>query len=204
LVSIIATAVQHMMAAGMDQAAIVAAVADMEAQITPPRSKGAVRQARYVERQKASQMTENDVCDDNDAPALSLDKKPPDPKKLNPIPSVCETRARAGDYHRLPEGWEPRKPLPPKTQAKVDQWPPGALGEELAALHRWAANAKNEAGKGRKKDWDAAWVNWIERRHDERYGRERTNGMGRHQPSDGLSATTRAARDVFGIAAGHS
>lgn len=36
---------------------------------------------------------------------------------------------------------------------------------------------------------------------NERHGK--TNGLGRNQPNDGLSATTRAARDVFGLAAGH-
>lgn len=35
-------------------------------------------------------------------------------------------------------------------------------------------------------------------------GQQRTNGMAGNQPSDGLSATTRAARDVFGLGAGHS
>jgi hypothetical protein len=32
---------------------------------------------------------------------------------------------------------------------------------------------------------------------------QRVNGMGRNQPGDGLSATTRAARDVFGVGASH-
>jgi hypothetical protein len=36
---------------------------------------------------------------------------------------------------------------------------------------------------------------------DERNERS-TNGMGRHQPNDGLSQTTRAARDVFGLNVG--
>ncbi len=132
-----------------------------------------------------------------DATTPSLNKEGPQtPKKLNPSP--CVSLSRATDrFHRLPEGWRPTRPLPAKTQAKVDQWPPGVLEDELAALHRWAANAGNEKGKGRKLDWDKAWINWIERRDDEHHGRVRTNGMGRHQPDDGLSATTRAANRVF-------
>jgi hypothetical protein len=90
--------------------------------------------------------------------------------------------------------------LPPATRAKADQWPPGALDDELAALHRWAANASDATGRGRKRDWDKAWVNWIERRHDEHFRRTGSGaeGRGRHQAGDGLSATTRAANRVFG------
>lgn len=108
--------------------------------------------------------------------------------------STAKAEHTRGDYHRLPEGWTPSRPLPPKTQTKIDQWPPGALEDELAALHRWAANASNEKGKGRKLDWDKAWVNWIERRHDDRYGK--TNGRG--AAADGLGVTARAAIAVFG------
>jgi hypothetical protein len=131
----------------------------------------------------------------------SPDKSPPHPQKLTPNPCVRGSRARRG-YHRLPEGWTPERPLPAETRAKVDQWPPGALEDELAALHRWAANAKNEAGRGRKLDWDKAWVNWIERRHDEHFRRigSGAEGARRHQAGDGLSATTRAANRVFGPA----
>lgn len=111
---------------------------------------------------------------------VSFDKESPQtPKKLNPSPCVRVPRAR-GDYHRLPEGWEPTKPLPPKTQAKADQWPPGAIDDELAALHRWALNAKDENGKGRKKNWDTAWVNWIERRDGEQHGKANGNGQRPH------------------------
>lgn len=160
---------------------------------------GAERQARYRERKEADRngvtrdVTRHDVTD-----RVSLDKKEPQtPKKLNPS-RVCETRAR--DWHRLPEGWRPTKTFPAPLQAKVDQWPPGTLDDEIAALKRWAANAEDKNGKGRKLDWDKALWNWLGRRHDERYSQQqRTNGMGRNQPNDGLSATTRAARDVFGL-----
>lgn len=64
----IATALKHMLAAGMPHDAIVAAVADMEASMPAaqsaerPRSKGALRTAAYRERErhKASQSV---TCD---------------------------------------------------------------------------------------------------------------------------------------------
>lgn len=71
--SAIAVALKHMLAAGMPHDAIVAAVAEMEAAVTPVRSKGAERQERY-RRNKASQ---NVTCD---AP-LSL---PPNENNSNP------------------------------------------------------------------------------------------------------------------------
>lgn len=39
--------------------------------------------------------------------------------------------------------------------------------------------------------------------YDPRDNRDEQRSMGRHQPADGLSATTRAARDVFGLTASH-
>lgn len=77
--SLIATAVKHMMDAGMSSDAILAAIADMESKITPSRSKGAERQARYRERNKASQSV---TSDDNvtTTPALS----PPNENNLTP------------------------------------------------------------------------------------------------------------------------
>jgi hypothetical protein len=179
-------------------AAVEADVAIEEARKERKREGNRERQRRYREAHNADNALHGVTGVTNGDSLPAPNKSPPDPQKLTPTPHVCETRAR-GAYHRLPEGWVPTRPLPPKTQAKVDQWPPGAVEDELAALHRWAANAKNEQGKGRKLDWDKAWVNWIERRHDEHYGRHgRTNGVGRHQPDDGLSPTTRAAIAVFG------
>ena len=103
----------------------------------------------------------------------------PVPKKASP-PLVKRERAeRVEGYHRLPDDWTPTRPLPVTTQAKVDQWPPGKFADELAALHRWAANADNARGKGRKLDWDKAFVNWLERADNDwkpRNGTYRNNG----------------------------
>jgi hypothetical protein len=51
-VSAIATALKHMLAAGMEHAAIIAAVEEMEAAASPAKSSAAERQKRYRERKK--------------------------------------------------------------------------------------------------------------------------------------------------------
>lgn len=100
-----------------------------------------------------------------------------------------------GQGFRLPDDWEPRT-LGPDTiagqivAARGHPWAVRAL--ESFRNHWRSANGPN----ARKRDWQAAWANWIIEQ-DNRDGR-RTNGMGGHQPSDGLSPTTRAAVAVFG------
>lgn len=49
-----------------------------------------------------------------------------------------------------------------------------------------------------ERGWATVKLEWV--KND---GQQRTNGLGRNQPNDGLSATTRAARDVFGLGASH-
>ncbi len=191
---------EAMQAEGLDLGACIRVLRAGEVKRDPT---AAERQARHRAKVKEEQdevtryVTRNEVMETPSPQSPPL-KVSPDPFKntppLTPQPPVNQ---RAGDrYHRMPEGWQPTKPLPDPLQAKLDQWPPGSLADELAAFKRWAANAENKNGKGKKLDWDKAWWNWIGRRHDERYSR--TNTLGRHQPSDGLSPTTRAAVAVFG------
>lgn len=205
--SLSAAVIDALLASGATRECIAAAIkADIAerdaieaARLEAKREGNRERQRRYKERHN-----ENNA--DNALPTLSsvtehepvsLDKSPPDPKKLNLSLCVNNSSPRVRGYHRLPEGWRPSRPLPLPLQAKVDQWPPGAFDDEVAAFKRWAANAEDKNGKGRKLDWDKALWNWLGRRHDERYGR--TNGMGRPGASeDGLSSTARAAIAVFG------
>lgn len=201
----LATLTRRMADAGASADMIAIVMEEVEAlqlSLNARRTADRDRKREQRERQKSANVTGQSEDSHRTVTAtshdrVSLDKEttPRPPKKLNPS-HVCETRAKG--WHRLPEGWVPRQ-LPPQIQAKVDQWPPGALDDEFADFRRWAANAEDKNGKGRKLDWDQAWRNWIGRRHGERYSR--TNGMGRHQPNDGLSATSRAALAVFG--AGH-
>lgn len=80
--AVIAAALKHMIAAGMDADAIVDAVADMEA-CQPHRSKAAERQARYRERNKASQVTVSDDCDGEQKDPFDKETPPVPPKEIN-------------------------------------------------------------------------------------------------------------------------
>ena len=202
----LANMVRRMTEAGAPPEAIAIALEEIEVIQTALDARRAAdrdRKREQRERQKTANVTgRSEHVTGQSADIVPLNKNPPDPQKLNPSVCVSDSSPRARGYHRLPEGWRPTRRLPANTQAKADQWPPGTLENELASFHRWAANAKDENGKGRKLDWDKAWVNWIERRHDERHGR--TNSLGRTGASpDGLSPTTRAAIAVFGAPTGH-
>lgn len=202
----LANLVRRMTEAGAPPEAIAIALEEIEAvqaSLDARRNADRDRKRAQRERQISSNVTgqsgdSHGTVTDISAARPSLDKEtsPRPPKENNPIPCVREARARLG-YHRLPEGWRPTKSYPAELQAKLDQWPPGSLPDEIAAFKRWAANAEDKNGKGRKLDWHKALWNWLGRQHDERC--RRTNGMGRNQSSDdGLSPTTRAALAVFG------
>lgn len=146
------------------------------ANITPSRSKAAERQARYRERVKEAECQTDDVtCDvtrdgnESDAAPLS-----PSPKEINSNPHphtpVNKTPARKG--HRLPDDWEP-KPLTADLAEAVKAWPSGAIERELAKFRDWAASANGP--NALKKDWDAAWRNWLRKaEEDGRYARKST------------------------------
>ena len=195
-----ATLIRRLGELGATTEMIALAVEEVEAiqaSLDARRNADRDRKRAQREREKSANVTgQVTACHSDVTDRVSLDKETPPgpPKEINPIPCVRTPRARLG-YHRLPESWQPRA-LPVPIQAKVDQWPPGALDDALADFRRWAANAEDKNGKGRKLDWDQAWRNWIGRRHDERHSR--TNRMGRNQPDDGLSSTARAAVAVFG------
>ena len=97
--SVIATALKHMLAAGMDHDAVVAAVAEME-KAQPQRSKGAERQARYEERkrQKASESVSPDA---SDVDPLSLSPPPQTPPPHTHTPGDISTRARGAAFDRF-------------------------------------------------------------------------------------------------------
>ena len=161
---------RELVASGMSPEQILAVGEAIVADAQPRDRTAAERQARHREKIKAERDVTRDVTRDEVTAPPFHDKKPPHtPQKINPIP--CVRDAHEGRFHRLPDGWLPTKPLPAPLQAKVDLWPPGALADETAALKRWAANAENKNGKGKKLDWDKALWNWLGRRHDERYAR---------------------------------
>jgi hypothetical protein len=175
---------------------IALAVEEIEAErvcLEARRNADRDRKREQRKREKSADVTgQVTPCPNMSQERVSLDKeKPPrPPKEINPFPCVSEPRARG--WHRLPDGWTPTRSLPAAVQAKVDLWPPGALDDELAAMRRWAANAEDKNGKGRKLDWDQAWRNWIGRRHDERYSRQPAN-------SNGIGKTTAAIAGLGGF-----
>jgi uncharacterized protein YdaU (DUF1376 family) len=100
---------------------------------------------------------------------------------------------------RLADDWEPKTLLSNTVSggivaARGHDWAARAL--ESFRNHWRSANGPN----ARKRDWQAAWANWIIEQ-DNRDGRRNggsANTLGRHQPTDGLSSTARAAISVFG------
>lgn len=94
--SIIATAVRHLMAAGVTGEALLSAIAEMEAQVRAepkPRSSGAIRQERY-RRNKASQVTESVT------PSPSLSPQTP---QTHPHPCNNNIPARKGACPAKPD-----------------------------------------------------------------------------------------------------
>jgi hypothetical protein len=114
------------------------------------------------------------------AKSAPLPQRPQTPATLAPKPlgTVIRSEAKASsltpanDWHPLPVGWVPTRPLSANTQAQVDLWPPGALESELESFRAWAANAPPQKGRGLKKDWDDAFGNWIRSQHRDRYSRQ--------------------------------
>jgi hypothetical protein len=131
-VTVIATALKHMLAAGMSAEAIVDAVAEMEAAlplaqpVEPRRSKGAERQARYRERHKSSQTVTGDAdnvtCDEkrNGTPL------PLSPKDNNSNPHtptrVNSPRAKAEAHVAAWWGWRVKHPFPRPHWATDELW----------------------------------------------------------------------------------
>lgn len=160
---------------------IALAVEEIEASQTSleaRRSADRDRKRAQREREKSANVTGHSEDGHNVVPlrvSLDKEKSPIPPKEINPIPSES---GRARGFHRLPDGWRPTKPFPPQLQAKVDQWPPGMLDDQIACLKRWAANAPDQNGKGRKLDWDKALWNWLTRADDDRRPAN-SNGLGK-------------------------
>lgn len=202
--SIIATALKHLIAAGMTGDDLVRAVAEMEEHmpVADTRSAGAKRQARYrealAERNKASQ---NVTCDDSVTPPPFLDKETPPtpPKEINSIPRGRDAGARGTV---LPIGWKPGK-LSHETisgqiiETRGQDWARRSL--ESFENH-WRAKSGKDAAK---RDWQAAWANWVieQDRRDGKNGTHQPNSQSgnglrgqRPDPSLDLLRASRAAQ----------
>ena len=164
--SVIATAVRHLMAAGVTGEALVQAIADMEAS-QPKDAVAEKRRAYDRERKRAAKLDRStgippesaESTESAESPPLS---RPPNENKSNPpthTPPDITTRARGGDFP-CPDWAEAglwrdlkanrkakRLPNTPTAHAKFlrdilalvdDDWPPGRLLEAIVG-RGWAA-----------------------------------------------------------------
>jgi len=162
---VIATALDYMIAAGIDSDALVNAVADMEAAMDI-RSPAAKRQARYrarlANRNAPSQSVTRDVGDGRDAPPNDIYSNPPSPlsSKEDRSPfaetGISAEQQPAGDARRLP-GYPRRTetvrgfPVKPFRAPKLRAL---ALAATCAALLPIAAHAA--PGQTWVRSWEAA------------------------------------------------
>lgn len=130
--TVIATALKHMLAAGMDPEAIVAAVADMETALPSPepverpRSKAAERQARYRERHKSSQNITrgaDNVTGDEKRNGQTLPLSPKDNNSNPHTPTrVNSPRVKAEAHVAAWWGWRVKHPFPQPHWATDELW----------------------------------------------------------------------------------
>jgi len=161
--------------------ALARAEAAQEA-IESRRAKDRERQQRKREGDNVMSRDTADVTTDTPFPA------PPNENNLTPpthTPVYKTPRAR-----RLPAGWVPA-PLPSQLKDQVSAWKAGMLESELAKFRDWAAAAPDKTGL--KKDWDAAWRNWLRRKSEEGSGNGAANRTGSQNgaPRDGFTAVLR-------------
>jgi hypothetical protein len=187
--SIIATTLKHLIAAGMSGDDLVRAVEEIEAEVQAARpvdeaaERRRQRDREYQAEKRAARRQNRQISADSSdtadaapfpAPAPSF---PPDPQ-TNPTPTHTpgET-SRARGATRLPDDWRPKK-LDRETvsggivENRGQEWAKRAL--ESFKNHWRSANGPNS----RKRDWQAAFANWVIEQ-DNRDGR--SNGMGRNQ-----------------------
>lgn len=155
--SVIATALKHMLAAGMDHDAIVAAVEEMEREAVPAvpaRTARQERNRRYYERLKASEsrlnQPESDLSDGTPTP--DKERSPTPPKEINPTPSSLRSDNKRGT--RLPADFQPNLVFAVELGFDRSQ----AMTEFDKFRDYWNAKAGKDATK---LDWPATWRNWL-------------------------------------------
>ena len=153
-----------------------------DAAIADRRAKDRSRQERKRSRDEADcHVTERDIGNGAfPAPPNENNLTPPTHTPVNNTP-----RAR-----RLPADWVPA-PLPSQLLDQVSAWKAGLLESELAKFRDWAASAPDKTGL--KKDWDAAWRNWLRRKIEE----GPKNGNSGNRQDDGMGRTERAAMQAL-------
>ena len=165
--SVIATAVKHLMAAGVIGDALVAAIAEMEAELRPTDAAAEKRRAWDRERKRRQKEERNSTgippdpveSAENAEKSPSLDKSPQTPK-INPNPAG-EIRARKAT--RLATDWKPCPiaELPDALRSVAETWAAGEYDRQAAIfLNHWISASGANASK---RDWQRAWQNWLYR-----------------------------------------
>lgn len=162
---------QSMMDAGAPMEAILVAVKAIEERdrmAAEVREKAAERKRRQRDRERDCHATitgqsQGQVTESPLSPSPPLSPHTPQTPPHPHTPVNNNSRARGA---RLPVDWQP-KPLSDECEAAVSRWQAGTLERELAKFRDWAASASGPNAV--KKDWDAAWRNWI-RNAEERHG----------------------------------
>lgn len=173
---LIATALKHMLAAGLPHDQIVAAVAEMEAARGPEsqaeRKRAydrAYQQRRRAERGRTTSAASHDSLPSSPSPtppSLTTNPIPPSPPKGGSSPKgEARPHRRARAKTRVPEDWSPRPE--DLAMAEAEGLTAGEIERELARMRDW------QFRYGRT-DWDAVFRNWIRNaihqrpRHDPR------------------------------------
>jgi len=165
-VTIIATAVKHLMAAGVTGDALIAAIAEMEAELRPVDPAAEKRRAwdRERKRRQREEMSGGIPVDlvetAEHAENTPSPNKAPQTPKINPIPAG-DIRARKAT--RLAPNWQPCPvtELPDALRAIVGTWAAGEYDRQAVIfLNHWLSASGTNASK---RDWDRTWQNWLYR-----------------------------------------
>jgi hypothetical protein len=167
--SVIATALKYMLAAGIPHEEIVAAVAEMEAAAAPSKTARQQRNARYYENTKRLKASENKtvktnktLSDVSDAPHVrepaqvvvsslpSLRSEEVTPTEPNG--SVAPKGAKTRGSKRVPPAWSPSQ----STVAALE-----AEGHVSGDLERALTRMRDHEFRSPRTDWDAAFRNWV-------------------------------------------
>lgn len=157
--SIIAIAVKHLMAAGVTGDALVTVIAEMEAAQIPIKSKGAIRQERFRERNKSSQSVTYVTSVTKDSPLVPPSDGFPHPSLTPPynppikiLPKTSKSRGTrlTADWD-IPHGWGEWAEQQGLTIKEINF-------EADKFRDFWVSKA---GAGGSKADWEATWRNWI-------------------------------------------
>lgn len=164
----VSAVVRELMAAGVTGDALVTALERME-QASTARSAAAIRQARYRER-KAAEGAQSVTCDVTSVTSVTPKEIPPTPPKENNIyispPTARE--AQKGRGTRLPADFEPSLEIRElASQRGLEDW---EIHDQFERFRDWANAATGQAGV--KRDWQAAFRNWIKRAADDKQRRK--------------------------------